>query len=178
MVEKVAELYVNTAQCSKMMEGQVKRMEARLITCEKRMDNDNETKYNTIEKPMYNRKTSEDLTKSSGKVKLVMEHDRAEKVLNLAKKFRQLTNAEKMLFLRKHVTNNDLKIIYELVLNFSYGRLPPDCHTYQRLKRHKALIYRLASKKTSWEAKRQILSSNKGLKIVKLLFPLVESNHK
>ena len=69
-----------------MMEDLIMRMESHLITCEKRVDNDERNKSNTEEKAVYHRKTSEHLTDSSGKVKLVMVHDRAAKVLNLAKK--------------------------------------------------------------------------------------------
>ena len=73
----------------------------------------------------------------------------------------------------KRVTLREIKFITEICINFLKGNISSAYALVDRLKNIKRVIYKLASPKTSIIEKRRIISSLKGVHILKQLAPVI-----
>ena len=73
----------------------------------------------------------------------------------------------------KTISNRDIALIREILINVINGNINVGYDRYILLKRVKKYIYKLVSKTTSIKLKKKILASIKGLQILSLVLPLV-----
>ena len=73
----------------------------------------------------------------------------------------------------KSISNRDIALIREILINVINGNINVGYDRYILLKRVKKYIYKLVSKTTSIKLKKKILASIKGLQILSLVLPLV-----
>lgn len=98
-------------------------------------------------------------------------HPRLSNLKKVVSKLNHLSPIEKLEFL-KNIDNKHLKIILEIFYNFIRGNLLVNQRSYKNLKKHKKLIYKFISRKTSSISKKKILKTLQGLNILCILIPL------
>ena len=103
--------------------------------------------------------------------KEVINNVHLEKIENLAKKILKFKQSDRYLYF-KTISNQDIKLISEIILNFLKNNLEVDFESFNLLKRVKKELYTLSSKKISYKNKRALLFSIKGLHIINLVLPL------
>lgn len=108
--------------------------------------------------------------KNCGKINVDSSHGL--KILHFVKKLLKLTHTERADYL-KTITDEEVKLISEIALNFINCNINYDTKSFDLLKRVKKFVYLLASKKTTITIKKTILKSLKGLSILNNLLPLV-----
>ena len=87
-------------------------------------------------------------------------------------KLNKLTNTQRLLYL-KTITPDEIDLISEIALNFLNLNIKTDTRSYILLKRLKTVIKCLASKLQSYNSKRKILKSLRGVQMLNILLPLV-----
>ena len=97
---------------------------------------------------------------------------RLSEVRQLVTRLKALNQLERVEYF-KSISNNDLEIITELLINVIKGNVPIPAKVFKILKRVRKYIYVLISNKISNQRKKRILYSLKGLKIISLIVPIV-----
>jgi len=108
--------------------------------------------------------------RTHGKNKVGKEH--LNKVLHLAKTIHNLPYIEKIKYLKK-LSNENVDLLSEIVLNFLKGKLRIDFQSYKLLHRVKNEVRILSSKIKKYPFKKKLLVSLKGLKILSVILPMV-----
>ena len=87
-------------------------------------------------------------------------------------KLNKLSHSKRLTYLQT-IKPNEIDLISEIVLNFLNDNIKVDIRSYTFLKRLKKTLYILTHKSKSYILKRNLLSTLKGLQILKILLPLV-----
>ena len=96
------------------------------------------------------------------------------KIRELVTRLKTLNQLERVEYFKK-ISNNDLDIIEEILLNATRGNIPLTAKAFKILRGTRKYIYNLISNKVSKKNKKQILYSLKGLQIISLILPLVSN---
>ena len=107
-------------------------------------------------------------------IKIVKEinDDRLCKLKSFIIKLNKISHSKRLTYLQT-IKPDEIDLISEIVLNFLNDNIKIDIKSYTFLKRLKKTLYILARKSKSYILKRKLLSSLKGLQILKILLPLV-----
>ena len=107
-------------------------------------------------------------------IKIVKEvnDDRLCKLKSFIIKLNKISHSKRLTYLQT-IKPDEIDLISEIVLNFLNDNIKIDIRSYTFLKRLKKTLYILTSKTKSYILKRKLLSTLKGLQILKILLPLV-----
>ena len=114
-----------------------------------------------------------DIAKPVKKVEVIFNPQKKFKLKKFANFFIKKNQVERQQFLNKKITSRQIGFVVEIVINFLKGRFSPDHRTFQFLERCKAFMRELVSKSTSWQVKKKLLQTLKGLHVLNLIVPLL-----
>ena len=116
-----------------------------------------------------------DVCESAGNVELDIKPGKKASLRKFANFFIKKNQIERRIFLKKKITNSQIKLVVEIVLNFLKGRFCPNYRQLELLKRCKTFMHKLTLKSTSNKVKKTLINSLKGLHVINLLLPLLIS---
>ena len=101
-----------------------------------------------------------------------IDDDRLCKLRSFIIKLTNISHSKRLIYLQT-IKPDEIDLISEIILNFLNDNIKVDIKSYTFLKRLKKILYILVRKSKSYILKRKLLSSLKGLQILKILLPLV-----
>lgn len=112
--------------------------------------------------------------RSDKKIKTVpLSHSLLEEVKEFVSNLNNLTPSERLDYFEKKISRRELELLIEIVYNYLRGNIKTDFTSHSRLKRNKQVLYNFISRAKSFNYKKKILNSLKGLNIFSILIPLV-----